>query len=260
MSIDTDTAVLDRINKRIADLGLTEAGAAKAAGLGASAIRNIREGKSQAPRLDTMRKLAPVLKVAPEWLAFGVDEDLARAQAETAATYPFQLPVIGEVAAGRWLEVDEFIDEPAFEPVSITPDRRWPVEHQFGLKVHGDSINRFARDGDVIICVAAAPTRYRPKQGDLIVVEMCRAAGMLRQRTAKRFARRDTHIELWPDSDHERWQKPIIIPKQLSALEYFLDDDEGRISVVVSAFVTTAVRSVQKWRLPRSAELLGADE
>ena len=250
MSIETDRGVLDRITQRIAELGLTEAGAAKAAGLGASAIRNIREGKSQSPRLDTVRKLAPALQVSPEWLAFGADEDMVRAQAETAATEPFLMPVIGEVAAGRWLEIDEFVDEPAYEPISITPDRRWPAEHQFGLKVHGDSINRFARDGDVIHCVAAGPTRYRPKQGDMVVVELRRAAGHLRQRTAKRFHREDTHIELWPDSDHERWQKPIIIPKKLTALEYFLEDEEGRTDVLVSALVLNAVRSVQRWRRP----------
>ena len=53
-----------------------------------------------------------------------------------------------------------------------------------------------------------------------------------------------------PDSDHERWQKPIIIPKAPTPLEYFLEDDEGRIDVSVSAFVTTAVRPVQRWRRP----------
>ena len=250
MPIDADSGVLERITRRISELGLTEAGAAKAAGLGASAIRNIREGKSQSPRLDTVRKLAPTLKVTPEWLAFGSDDQLADALAETATRPALTLPVLGEVAAGRWLEVDDFVDEPAFGPVAISPDPRWPAEHQFGLVVRGESLNRFAVDGDILACVSAAPVRYRPREGDLIVVEMRRAAGLLRQLTAKRFLPLETHIELWPDSDHERWQKPIIIPKAPTPLEYFLEDDEGRIDVSVSAFVTTAVRPVQRWRRP----------
>ena len=220
------------------------------------------EGGDRGLKAERIAKAAEVFKVDPrevmgELTDFAVapsgpfeDALLERARAGTAENRRQFLPVIGEVAAGRWLEVDEFIDEPSYDPVPITPDPRWSFEHQYGLLVRGESINRFARDGDVIACVAAAPTRYRPRQGDLVVVEMRRAAGMLRQRTAKYFHREETHIELWPDSDHERWQKPIIIPKALSPLEYFMEDDEGRIDVVVSAFVTTAVRAAQRWRRP----------
>lgn len=251
MSIRADADVFQRIQTRLLELGLTEAGAAKAAGLGASAIRNIREGKSQSPRLDTVRKLAPTLQVSPEWLAFGVeDEALTKAQTETAFREPGALPVIGEVAAGRWLEIDEFVDEPAYEPVAVSPDRRWPSEHQYGLVVRGDSINRFAHDGDVLACVAAIPTRYRPNNGDLVVVELRRNAGLLRQRTAKRYLRTETHVELWPDSDHERWQKPIIIPKGLTPLEFFLEEEGGGIEAEIVAFVVSAVRPVQRWRRP----------
>lgn len=251
MPTEADTAVLQRIQMRLDELGLTEAGAAKAAGLGASAIRNIREGKSQSPRLDTVRKLAPTLQVSPEWLAFGAeDEALLKAQSETAAREPSLLRVLGEVAAGRWLEIDEFVDEPLYEPVSVSPDKRWPAEHQYGLVVRGDSINRFAHDGDVLVCVSAIPVRYRPKDGDLVIVELRRNAGLLRQRTAKRYLRTETHVELWPDSDHDRWQKPIIIPKGLTPLEFFLEEEGGGIEAEIVAFVVSAVRPVQRWRRP----------
>lgn len=253
MASRSEAELSERIRSRIEELGLTEAGAAKAAGLGASAIRNIREGKSLSPRLDTVVKLAAILQVTPEYLAFGVnDDDLSLAQQETAAREPTLLPVLGEVAAGRWLEIDEFVDEPAYQPVSVSPDQRWPVEAQYGLVVRGESINRFAHEGDILLCVSAVPARYLPRDGDLVIVELRRNAGMLRQRTAKRYFRTDTHIELWPDSDHPRWKKPIIIPKGLTPLEFSLEEEGGGIEAEIVAFVVSAVRQVHRWQRPRA--------
>ena len=248
MATDDDQAVLSRIQARIDALGLSERGAAEQSGLSASAIRNIREGKSQSPRLDTMRKLAPTLKVTPEWLAFGVDEDIAKAQEETAKLEPAFLPVIGEVAAGRWLEADDHVDAPEYDPVPVQPDSRWRKEDQYGLLVRGTSLNRIALDGDILACVNAIAARYKPREDDLVIVEMRRNAGLLRQRTAKRYMRQGSHVELWPDSDDPRWQKPIIIPLGPNALESTLDDEEGRIDVSIIALVTWVHRPIQKRR------------
>lgn len=248
MASDDDLAVLARIQSRLETLSLSERGAAEKAGLSAAAIRNIREGKSQSPRLDTLRKLAPTLQVTPEWLAFGVDEDIEKAQAATAAMAPAFLPVVGEVAAGRWLEADDHVDAPEYDPVPVQPDPRWPAEEQYGLVVRGTSLNRVALDGDILACVKAIPIRYRPREDDLVIVEMRRNAGLLRQRTAKRYMRQGTHVELWPDSDDPRWQKPIIIPHGATALESELEDEEGRIEVSIIALVTWVHRPIQKRR------------
>lgn len=233
--------------------GMTQEAAAEAFGLSKGGYIKIEDG-DRGLKSDRIAKAAAIFGVSPgDILAPGTEQlldDIEIAQAATAARTPAFLTVIGEVAAGRWLEVDDFIDEPAFDAVSVAPDPRWPVEHQYGLVVRGESLNKFAVDGDVLVCVAAIPTRYQPKNGDLVIVEMRRSAGLLRQRTAKRFLRQETHVELWPDSDHARWQKPIIIPKAQTALEYLMEDEDGRIDVTVVAFVTTAVRPVQRWRRP----------
>ena len=250
MALDDDQAVLSRIQGRLEAVGLSERGAAEKSGLSASAIRNFREGKSQSPRLDTLRKLAPTLQTTPEWLAFGVDADIAKAMEESAALPYASLPVIGEVAAGRWLEADDHVDEPEHDPVPVQPDPRWKPEDQYGLVVRGNSINRVALDGDILACVNAVAARYVPREDDLVIVEMRRNAGLLRQRTAKRFMRQATHVELWPDSDDPRWQKPIIIPHGPTPLEAMMEDEDGdgRIDVSIAALVTWVHRPIQKRR------------
>ncbi|WP_267355716.1 MULTISPECIES: XRE family transcriptional regulator [unclassified Methylobacterium] len=241
--------------------GMTQEQAATAFGLSKGGYIKIEDG-DRGLKAERIAKAAEIFKVQPadvigELGNLGPDtspafEDvlLERARAATADASPDFLPVVGEVAAGRWLEIDDFVDEPAFDPVPVRADPRWPAEHQYGLVVRGESINKFAHDGDVLVCVSAIPTRYQPKDGDLVIVELRRNAGLLRQRTAKRYVRTETHVELWPDSDHERWQKPIIIPKGLTPLEFFLEEEGGGIEAEIVAFVTSAVRQVQRWRRP----------
>lgn len=241
--------------------GMTQEQAASAFGLSKGGYIKIEDG-DRGLKADRIAKAAEIFGVQPADIIGGLgdispgysptfeDALLERARAATAEIGSEVLPVVGEVAAGRWLEIDEFVDAPAFDPVPVRPDPRWPAEHQYGLVVRGESINRFAVDGDVLVCVSAIPTRYRPNDGDLVIVELRRSAGLLRQRTAKRFLRTETHVELWPDSDHERWQKPIIIPKGPTPLEFFLEEEGGGIEAEIVAFVTSAVRQVQRWRRP----------
>ncbi len=63
--------LIDRINERLAALGLKPRTASVRAGLGADAIRSIQRGKSQYPRTDTLAKLAPVLGTSLEYLSTG---------------------------------------------------------------------------------------------------------------------------------------------------------------------------------------------
>ncbi|WP_280141033.1 XRE family transcriptional regulator [Methylobacterium sp. UNC378MF] len=241
--------------------GMTQEQAAAAFGMSKGGYIKIEDG-DRGLKAERIAKAAEIFKVQPSEISDVLaditstatpkfeDVLLERARAATAERDEDLLSVVGEVAAGRWIEIDDFVDEPAFDPVPVRSDPRWPSEHQYGLVVRGESINRFAADGDVLVCISAIPTRYRPKDGDLVIVELRRNAGLLRQRTAKRFLRTDTHVELWPDSDHERWQKPIIIPKGLTPLEFFLEEEGGGIEAEIVAFVASAVRQVQRWRRP----------
>lgn len=238
-------SIRDRIQTRLDALGKTPRAASLEAGMSADAIRGIFRSTDSSPTVETLNKLAGPLQTTPEWLAFGVDE-VERAMAETAKRPPAFLPVIGEVAAGRWLEADDHVDEPEYDPVPVAPEPRWRVEDQYGLVVRGSSLNRIAVDGDILACVNAVAARYSPREDDLVVVEMRRNSGLLRQRTAKRFMRQGTHVELWPDSEDPRWQSPIIIPQGPTPLESMMEDEDGRIEVRIAALVTWIHRPIQR--------------
>lgn len=239
---------VSRIQERLEATGKSVRRAALDAGLSETALKDLLANPKQSPKLDTMQKLAESLGSDPAWLAYGVSGDIAKAQEQTATRDDDSLPVIGEVAAGRWLEADDHVDVPAFDPVPITPDRRWRREDQYGLVVRGTSLNRIAVDGDILACVNAVAARYRPAEDDLVIVEMRRNAGLLRQRTAKRYMKQGNHVELWPDSDDPRWQKPIIIPQGPTALESMIEDQDGRIEVSIIALVTWVHRPIQRRR------------
>lgn len=237
-----------RIRERLEATGKSVRKAALDAGLSETALKDLLANEKQWPKLDTLQKLATSLETDPAWLAFGGDEDIEAAKAATAAMPPASLPVVGEVAAGRWLEADDHVDVPPYDPVPVQPDSRWPVEAQYGLMVRGTSLNRVALDGDILACVDAIAARYRPREDDLVIVEMRRNAGLLRQMTAKRYMRLKTHVELWPDSDDPRWQTPIIIPHPEDGLSSAVEDDDGRIEVRIKAMVTWIHRPMQTRR------------
>lgn len=153
------------------------------------------------PRLDTLEALAPVLETTPEWLAFGVGSG-------ADATHAGGVPMIGEVAAGLWFDVEE-VDVPRFPQYPIPADLRYPASAQYGLVVRGSSINRIAKEGEVLHCIDIGITAIEPADGDLVIVERRRAQGSQKEVTAKKLRKKGRFIELTPDSDDERWKQPL---------------------------------------------------
>jgi len=64
-------SVGDRIEKRLIVLGLKRAEASKKAGLNATYIRDLVEGRVRNPRSEHLARLAEVLETTLEWLAEG---------------------------------------------------------------------------------------------------------------------------------------------------------------------------------------------
>lgn len=185
--------------------------------------------------LSMVRKLVP-LYVGKGEPKITIDEIMALAgarPAESPALEPValqKLPVLGVVAAGVWLENDA---EPEhFEPVPVTPDARYSVSAQFGVKVRGTSINKIAQDGDILICISADETALEPKEGDLVIVRRIRHQGALIETTAKRF-HKNGHFELWPVSTDPKHQDPIIVPE---------DNGEHDEVIQIAAIVTGIYR------------------
>lgn len=91
--------IVERVDQRLAELGISRSAAAKAAGLGMGAIRDMERKGDMSPRLETIAKLAVPLETTPECLAFGtadhIESDAILRGGEDDAT----VPIVGYVGA-----------------------------------------------------------------------------------------------------------------------------------------------------------------
>ena len=63
--------IRERIEQRLAELGLSVRGASLAAGMGETTLRNYLKNMTNSLTVESVEKLAPVLKVSPRWILFG---------------------------------------------------------------------------------------------------------------------------------------------------------------------------------------------
>lgn len=174
--------------------------AAKAYGWNVSTYLGHENG-DRVPKRDKAMRYAAAYGVKWEWLLEG-------GKPPPAARTIDAIPTKGEVAAGRWLDLDGEVDASDFEQHPVAPDLRYPIEAQYGLIVRGTSINRIAQAGDVLICVDFAIAGLEPVDDDLVIVERRRPQLGQKEVTAKRISRNGSIITLSPDSMDGRW-KPI---------------------------------------------------
>ncbi len=168
------------------------------AGLGKTYVRDVIE-RGRDPQLSYMFRLARSHKLSLDQL-LGLRPPQASAEEST-------VKVIGHVGAGMWHDLTAVDFKVVESPIPADPS--FPAAAQFDLTVQGDSINRFARDGELLRCVHLDRAHLEARDGDMVIFERKRSQGQLIETTAKRFRRRAGGlIELWPDSDDERWQQP----------------------------------------------------
>lgn len=165
---------------------------------------------------DEASDYARKFKVAVDWLLYGRTKNVL-----TSVTTPIaSINVIGTIRAGLWQDVDAG-DSGVYEVVPAAPNA--PPEWQYAFIVEGNSLNKIAQPGDILICLDAIKARYDMKDGDLVVVERSRFSGQMIERTAKRIRRAAGGVfELWPESTDPAFQSPIIIKGEE-------DGDEVRI-------------------------------
>jgi SOS-response transcriptional repressor LexA len=202
-----------------------------AAGAGPDLIRDLRR-KRGSPTIETIEKLATALSVSPSWLAF---EDGDRLIAVSQP--PSFIPVLGQVAAGAWREVDDGIDE-SRNNRKLVADPRFPIGAQFGLTAVGESMNLLFADQDDLLCLdlLRAPDGPRPTHDDIVIVEQLRAGGSLRELSAKQLRLTPGGPVLEARSDHPKWAGFRLTPTSAN-------ETEGS-EVTVKALV---LRSERQW-------------
>lgn len=151
-----------------------------------------------------MERIAPVLGCKPFELIWtdDVKEPFELSNIES------HLQVKGKVAAGQWLEVS-LMDDDKYQMIPVDRIEKYSGR-QYALRVEGDSIDKYARDGEYIICLAFADLGREVKTGDLVVVERTDSAGRV-EATVKRVRVAGSRVELWPESTNPKLQNKIVI-------------------------------------------------
>lgn len=169
-------------------------------------------------------------RVPAHWLLFG-DDAGPETFREAPASKIVALPVTGYVEAGKWFDIDGDGSVPDGMAVHIVGDR--PVHWHRAFIVSGNSINKIAGPGDVLVCLDLMESGTGMQPDDLVIVERSRFGGQMIERTAKRLRKTATGWELWPESTDPAFQTPIVLNGA--------DDHE---EIKVKAKVLWAVRSV----------------
>jgi SOS-response transcriptional repressor LexA len=132
--------VLERIEQRLAALGLTAAAASQAAGLGKDAIRNMQRARAadsrQGVSTHTLTALAPVLQTTAAWLIDG-----------TGPNAPSMVRVIGRVGADPSGAVMLTTAHDSWDLAPLAPGGQ---PEDSALEVTGHSMPWLARDGSLI--------------------------------------------------------------------------------------------------------------
>lgn len=186
-----------------------------------------------APSLDPEDGILP--DIMPDSLPGALHEDAPADPSASEGASGGPLVIRGDVAAGLWMEAGLFEAETIGESTLTGGDRRFPLGLQYLLRIKGESMNRIARDGDLVLCLDFAGAGNEIRSGDMVIVERSRDGGHTIERTAKRAMHRAGGIELHPESDDPRFQEPIIFD------EYSEEASEVRIL----AKVLSVIRQIQ---------------
>lgn len=138
------TELRDRIEQRLKEMGKSARRASMDGGLHRDAIRNILRVKSKNPRRDTLEGISRGLNWSlEELLELPSYRNVTRMDQAV-----FDVPLISWVEAGALREtVDPYEIGDAEEYVAVTHKRSTLI----ALRVHGNSMNRIASEGCIII-------------------------------------------------------------------------------------------------------------
>ena len=202
----------ERLRARLDQLGISARKASIDAGLSTDAIRNILDGSGKSPRYETLVAIAGVLETSVPYLvgmSDVADPPGGGAGDERGLREAYYLSVRHEVAAGRWLATDEWLDEPGREIYELGRRDEYSSA-QWLERVVGPSMNRLIPDGALVHVVDPIGMLYEPKQDDIVVVERTRAQGAFRERSLKQVNFRDDgQPELLGRSFDERYNAPL---------------------------------------------------
>jgi SOS-response transcriptional repressor LexA len=196
----------DRLAALVKQKGLSKAELSRMSRVPYDSVNKYLRGEVENPRGDTLDKLAAALGTT----SLHLREGLTNRQPIPVQGIPFR----GVVAAGVWSELGEGISEPE-EWLAFNPVPHFPEGAVYCLTVQGDSVDKIAPHGFILVVVDLDISGVTIRDGDLVIVERTRHQGGLIETTAKRYRSVPGGAELYPESTNPRWQ-PIFIRKNKS--------------------------------------------
>lgn len=194
---------LDRLEQRLAALGLTRRGASVAAKLSPSYVQNIVNNPDQQRMPREMARLAGVLQCSVAFLEGRSDDPAVE---ETGAPLAVTLPIRARVGAGLWLEIDG--QPAALGEATVEPLPAYRNARQWLDIVEGDSMDRRYPPGSMVRVADARDIGYAPRAGDAVLLE--RVRGGLVEWSVKELAFDSRGgLQAWPRSHNPRWNQPV---------------------------------------------------
>lgn len=196
----------ERLQKLVKEKNLTKADLSRLSGVPYDSVNKYLRGDVDNPRGNTLEKLAGALDTTVTYLQTGLTDKKPLSSRG--------IPYRGEVAAGVWVEVGDGLVEPE-EWLPFNPLPQYPEGAVYCLTVRGDSLDRIAPPGTVLVCIDLYASGIVVKDGDLVIVQRAKAQDGLLEMTAKRVHQVKGGFELRPESTNPRWH-PVFYPRAAS--------------------------------------------
>lgn len=194
----------------------TASDAARALGVSISTY-SAHENGQNGIKLKYARKYAQKFKISQSWLLTGEEQSSRESERQIGL-----VAVVGKVSAGVPLDVETVEQEWAtmHSKPTVPSASQYPVEWQYSFEVEGESLNKIAPPGAILVCLDLIASGYAVQESDLVIVEHSMYDGQAIERTAKRIKRTSSGYDLWPESTDPQYQNPIAINGNGEAEEY----------------------------------------
>ena len=152
---------------------------------------------------DRAERYARFFRTTPQWLLYGRETG---DRVEVASLGPI-IPIQGAVAAGIFRERMEY-PEDEWETFTGAADINAPIQHRFGLRVEGDSMDLLYPPGTILECVRYWGTEPIPN-GRRVIVQRTRTDGGIETTVKEYLTDKDGIIWLVPRSSNPAFQAPL---------------------------------------------------
>lgn len=210
-------AYSDNIKRLRKAAKLTQAGLAERVNVEQPTVQRWESGKRK-PSIDDLEGVADALGVTlSELVAINNLKPLGP-----------QLYVKGAVAAGEWVDAYEW-EQDSWQTFTGRPDVVAKIEHRFGLRVVGDSMDQIYPDGTIVECVSLFGHAEAMHGRKVIVVRK----------------RADLSVEATVKEYVEIEGKPWLLPRSSNPMHRAIDltaEDDSIIETRIAAIVVASVR------------------